>query len=57
MFVFIFFSFLGPHLWHVEFLGEGLNWSCSCLPTPQPQQARSKLQLLPTPVPTAKLDP
>ena len=39
-FFFFFFFFLGPHPWHIEFPGQGLNWSCSRWPSPQPQQLR-----------------
>jgi len=35
--IFIYFCFLGPHLWHMEVLRFS-NQSCSCHPTPQPQQ-------------------
>ena len=28
---FVLFCFLGPHLWHLEVVGEGSNWGYSCL--------------------------
>ena len=37
-FCFLFFCFLGPHLWHVEVPRLGSNQSCSHWPIPQPQQ-------------------
>ena len=33
-----FFSFLGPHLQHMEVPRPGVKWSHSCQLTPQPQQ-------------------
>ena len=39
LYLFIYlFSFLGPHLRHMEVPRLGSNWSCSCQPRPQPHQ-------------------
>ena len=39
-FLFSFFCFLGPYLWHIEVPGLGSNRSCSHWPTAQPQQCQ-----------------
>ena len=38
IYVFIYWSFLGPHLWHMEVPRLGSYRSCSHWPIPEPQQ-------------------
>ena len=40
LFLFLYFVFLGPLLWHMEAPRLGVQGSCSCQPTPQPQQCQ-----------------
>ena len=44
-FFFFFFGFLGPNPRHMEFPGEGSNWSCSCRPGPHPIRATSAIYI------------
>ena len=39
-FISLFFAFYGHTMSIWEFLGQGLNWSCSCWSIPQPQQCQ-----------------